>query len=572
MPRWCPLITLLWLTTVFPSAGVAQTEEGVVRAGWKTHQPAYAPPATYPAGPGVPTPLASGPGRTVFEELPDDTGWLYEDSPLERILKETFRHAYFRAEYLLWDISDPGENVLSGPTDSPTFLYPPDLVRNPANPTGPLIPPSIFSVGEGPAQPANSRMLRDGGGRRFVLPPVFQVTNPELLTTSQALQPVLIVTQPTMEGVHTAENNGIRGTFGIELPVGAFEGSVFTLSPSSTKFAPVPFQFLDFADIDDSDGDGILGDGNTTEYLPTFNAPAQAITVNGQVPIAPPTVVPTLPFPQNPLGPLDPPLTSPLLRGDNLRIIWGVTIPDPDNFNARIFVPSYQATLNTQVWGSEGNYLAPAFDQGSLLQLQPMLGFRYMNFEEELLQRGFYTFSSINPGNAQLERRDVPRRIDSSTTNHFYGPQIGVRAELRHKKFSIGAQPKVMLGLNSYEAQLQTENVLRPAFAVPGVTPDRNQFLTLNESTFGVVSDLEVFSRVHLTDHLSIFVAYNFLWAGNLTRPADNIVYNARSILPVTDPPTAPVSELDLESDFQLDIEHSSAILQGISVGGEIKY
>jgi hypothetical protein len=564
MPRWCTFLSLLSLASVITSSADAQSGRGVVPASWHS-SPAPGWPAMTPSAPGVATPLASGKGRTIFEELPDDTGWLYEDTPLERALRETFRHAYFRVEYLLWDISDPGNNTLAGPTNYPTFLYPPDLVRDPNNPAV-LIPPSIYSTGAGPTQPASSNLTFDGAAARGLLPPVYHISNPAILAAPNFRPQMLIATQPTLADVQLNDNNGIRGTFGFVVPAGAFEASIFALQKSNAPFAPRPLFFADIGDIDDSDGDGLIGDLNTTEFLPTFDAVAQAFLVNGLIPSVPLTVSvgerqtatnPQLPTPSNPNDPTipNPPLNQPIARGDNLRIIYAVRDPVTGEY-----VPTYQGLLSTEVWGAEGNFIAAYWDAGSPLQIQPLIGFRYVNFQESLRQGGAYTFTAIDPNTNQLTFTNVNRQINSATNNNLYGPQIGLRAELVNKWFSLGVQPKVMLGLNSYSADLQTLNVLRPN--------DRNQSLTLNDETFGVVGDLHVYSRVRLTEHLNVFVGYNFLWLGLLTRPADNIVYNARSINPAVDP----VSENDLESDFQLNPSFSGSILQGLSVGGELRF
>jgi hypothetical protein len=381
---------------------------------------------------------------------------------------------------------------------------------------------------------------------------------------------------PTTEGLMVNENNGIRGTFGFEFPVGAFEASVFSLASSVSRTAPQPAYFADRADIDDDDGDGIMGDGNTTEFLPTFNAIAQAVLIDGVAPSVPIAVIinerqtpanPQLPVPTTPGAPINEPLT----RGDNLRIVYnpvldpvtGQLVANPvsglyNPATGNRLVPVYQAALKTQVWGAEGNYIAPAWDGGADLVVQPLAGFRFLNFQEDLRQSGLYTNTFINPNTGLVDRQIVSRRIDSTTVNNLFGPQIGLRGEFNHKWLTIGAQPKIMMGMNAYEAKLQTENILRP--------DDLDQKLGTSEVRLGFVSDLEVYSRLKLSHGFSIFVGYNFLWAGQITRPADNIVYNARSLV------ADPVTENDLESDFKLKPRYSSAILQGLSVGGELRF
>src|SRR6185436_633119 len=66
-------------------------------------------------------------GRTRYTEMPDDKGWAFGDTNLERFLKESFRHGYFRLEYLNWNVKDPGQTVLGapilGPINDPNFVF-----------------------------------------------------------------------------------------------------------------------------------------------------------------------------------------------------------------------------------------------------------------------------------------------------------------------------------------------------------------------------------------------------------------------------------------------------------------
>lgn len=474
MLRWCTFASLL-LIAGSPLSSRAQSEAwgppgGVAPVGWHTHG-GYGAPAMHgqvaPAAYGPSGPFASGPGRTVFEELPDDTGWLYEDAPIDRVLKNIFRHAYFRAEYLLWDITDPGEAVLGARTNF-TFALP-----------NPRIP--------------------------------FQITNPADGT-------ILDVVEPSLFGVETNENNGIQGTVGFTAGNwGTFEASVFSLETHAATIG-VP-TFNGFTTID-NDGDGVPDvDANGVIISVSENiidAIAQATLVDGVVP-----------------------------NGNNFTIIWGTQDPATG-----VFTPSYEAILKTQVFGAEGNWIQEPWDPGAPMVLSPMLGIRYLRFGEQLNQSGQYTFTEIDPISGVQTTQDVLRRIDSSAINHVYGPQLGLQAELNNRWFSIGVAPKVMLGFNSYKTELSTLNILTPR--------DPAQDLQEKRTTFGVIGDLEAYTRLHLTPHLSLFASYNLLWSGLITRPGDNIVYN--------------IQRSPAQSGFILDPDFSSVILQGLSVGGELRY
>ena len=107
-----------------------------------------------------------------------------------------------------------------------------------------------------------------------------------------------------------------------------------------------------------------------------------------------------------------------------------------------------------------------------------------------------------------------------------------------------------MLGLNSYKANLFTQNILSDTEPVLNIHD--------KETTFGPLADLKLYSRLALNQNLHVFASYNLLWAGMLTRPANNIVYNT--------------SVITGAGAFQQNVRTTDAVLQGLSVGAEFRY
>lgn len=575
MARWCTLTLLLLALLGLPSSTFAQMYDpaapGVEPAGWSQSGYAQAGQKAKVRSYGPVGPLPTGPGRTIYEQLPDDQGWLYEDTPLERMLKNTFRHAYFRTDYLLWSVSKPGNNLIGSDTAIIGFD---DITRG--------------GLENDPA--TNTFAYPNGALDPFVFQPFidpttpFQVSNPIDLNNS-----LIAVVQPTLNDVDVDNNNGIRLTFGLPVDnLGTFEASVFALQTSNSPIFRAQTQQYD---IYDSNGNDIFGevftpltvgefdrdgDGITDEVVDSFQAFAIPILIDGQVPqpgVANPNNTPgvtgaQLPPITNPLSPgtFNNPNSDPNFpggiqatpgRGDNFRIVWAIR--DPNNPGG--FLSTYSAFLKTSVWGSEANFIGETWDPGSPLSFRPFAGFRYLYFAEDFRQSGLYTDVVVDPNTNAVTETNINRRIDATTINNLYGPQIGFRSELTSRWLTIGAQPKVMMGVNTYKANLQTENILRDT--------DVDQFLSQNESTFGVIGDLEAYTRLHLTEYISLHVGYNLMWAGMLTRPYDNIIYNANTVqIPNGD---GTVTNR-YDSDFKLDVKYSGALLQGFNVGGEIRY
>jgi len=383
-----------------------------------------------PQYPAAPSPNG-GNSRTIYEELPDDRGWLFDDSPLSKSLENSFRHAFFRTEYLLWSFGDPGKVVLGAPLLS--GLDP----RDPVN------------------VPVNDRFTGTQIGLGVV---------------------------PTLDSFQLGGNNGFRGTFGIPVGPGAFEASAFVFQTSAGR--------LDLTDaiqpVDPADPFSVA----------TFVA--QPVLVDGA------------------------PSAASLMYDD-----------------------SYQAVLKTSVWGTEANYVfaPPNASAGDFITISPLVGIRYFNFRESLNQTGVYEFTTDG-----INFSPVTSRINASTINNSYGPQIGLRTEMNIARLTLGAEPKVMLGLNSYKASLFTQNILS--------NTEPTLSLQDKETTFGPLADLKLYSRFALTQNLQVFAAYNLLWTGMLTRPADNIVYNTT----VTG------------AAFQQNVRATDTVLQGLSVGAEFRY
>lgn len=446
MVRWCPLTALL-VATAIPVIGWAQPpgymppDGGVVPAGWKSS--GYPPPYALPQGPG-------SPGNTTFVELPDDKGFAYEGTPFDRAITDAFRHGSLRLEYLLWDISNPGRNILGADVVSPDVNQP------------------------DPTQP-------------------FDFLIPGQLNQTRAVA-------PSLQNVNTSENNGIRGTYSMPFVNGALEASVFALQVSH-RAVPIPTENV--IDVLDQDLDLL-----TTDVINAIGAVYTPVLINGVIPLG------------------------------GLGLVWD---------------QGYRAELKTRVWGSEGNWVGNAFDANSPLQLSPIFGVRMLQFAEDLRQSGAYNFS-VTAADGTVTTSVVQRRISSTTDNYVFGPQFGFRSELVSKWVTFGAQPKVMLGVNSYKAAIQTQNILSPT--------DPNQVLEEKNTTFGIIGDLEVYSKIHVRPHFNLFVAYNLLWAGLITRPAENIVYNVGGA----------VGGAGRVSDFMLDVNYSGSLFQGLSVGGELTY
>jgi Putative beta barrel porin-7 (BBP7) len=413
----------------------------------------YPPLVTSPAGPQgsgypmYPLPPQGGSGQSIYEVLPDDPGFAYEDSPLENALKDLFRHAYFRGEYLLWSSSRPGDGVMGG------------------TPKAGYLPTYETGAGTVPGSPPYSFTTTD---------PITQ--NPAIAIT------------PSLGAFSLNNQNGYRGTFGFLLGSGTFEASSFIMQNTTNTF----------------DGTSLIQN--------------------------PATVIP------------------PAIQPPSVFIGQPVTIAGAET--DMLYNQSFQAVMKTGIWGTEANYIFAASNAGAgdLITIGPLVGIRYLNYRETLQEGGGYQIPNpaVNPTTPTV---NLNRSTYASSNNNYYGPQFGLRTEANIGRVTLGAEPKMMFGVNSYVATLNTLNV-----PTDNVGANTSASFYKKATTFGPVADLKLYSRIAVSQYVNVFVAYNLIWAGTLSRPYNNISYNAAT-------PTGLFAP-----------QFTDTLIHGLSVGGEIRY
>lgn len=188
---------------------------------------------------------------------------------------------------------------------------------------------------------------------------------------------------------------------------------------------------------------------------------------------------------------------------------------------------SFGAKYSTEIFSAETNlyynYQAPRLG----LRLQPLVGFRFVDYDESLLQVGSYDNSSgLNGGGVLID--PIVRRIESVVDNDVYGLQTGFRTEFVHQFFTLGFEPKAALGYNHYEARVSTNN-LRTSPYPPVVTDG----LTESKETQNIVApylDFNMYAKVHFSQSLHLRVGWSYTMYTNMSRADDNIYYNDMGI------------------------------------------
>ena len=213
----------------------------------------------------------------------------------------------------------------------------------------------------------------------------------------------------------------------------------------------------------------------------------------------------------------------------------------PSN-NLFLYDSSFEMFQNTRMFGAEANWIANSpYETGFVVR--PLAGFRYIDFQERLFQRGTFDQQGLLSPPLQSD-------IDSNVTNRIYAPQLGMRFEWVEHWFTLGFEPKVAFGVNQFDASVRTERLRSSG--------DPAVLTTTNGNHFAPIGDFSFYGKVHLRDNFSLFVSYQLMVAGGISRPADNIFYN--------DNGSAQPAAVVADPSFQ------RMVWQGLTVGGEVKF
>jgi len=215
--------------------------------------------------------------------------------------------------------------------------------------------------------------------------------------------------------------------------------------------------------------------------------------------------------------------------------------------NALIYDESFQASIETQIWGSEITFLQEYYLPNEPFNWQWLGGFRYVSMEENVLQVG-----SFNKG-GDLAVSQVST-IGGGTHNNMYGPEFGGRASLRTKFVSLSATPRVAFALNDHTSSVTGAF---PYLADPTAQGTR---VTEESIDFTPIFELNLKLQVHLTPKFSVFGGYDLFYAGQVSRPTNNTVYDSTPNGAGFDPVVRQNVVLD---DF---------IGQGLNIGGILTY
>jgi hypothetical protein len=180
--------------------------------------------------------------------------------------------------------------------------------------------------------------------------------------------------------------------------------------------------------------------------------------------------------------------------------------------NALIYDESYTAAIETNIWGAEIMFLQDYYLPNESFNWQWLGGFRYVSMQEDFVQVG-----SFNDGGTLAVSQVATS--GGETYNNMYGPEFGGRASLRSKFVTFTATPRIAFALNDHTSTVND--------SLTGVTTPSSTRVTEESIDFTPIVELNLKLQFHLTPNFSVFGGYDLFYAGQVSRPTGNMVYNS---------------------------------------------
>lgn len=212
--------------------------------------------------------------------------------------------------------------------------------------------------------------------------------------------------------------------------------------------------------------------------------------------------------------------------------------------NYLIYDGSYSQTIESRMWGAEATVLSKPYVPGDGFAWQWLGGFRYLSYEENFSHTGV----DLNDGAGALTTQ-----IGGRTTNNMYGPEVGARASVKNRWFTLSATPRVAFTLNNFSGSTHNSSVENNFIRTTVADEDDIEFTPIVQLSFT--------GEIHVTPNFSVFGGYDFMWIYRMTRPFDNITYDSTA-----------GTDRAFDTVIGQDIDQESFYARGLSFGCALRY
>jgi hypothetical protein len=240
---------------------------------------------------------------------------------------------------------------------------------------------------------------------------------------------------------------------------------------------------------------------------------------------------------------------------------------------ARLLAIAGTITVNhtSSLWGTEAN-LRGNLRCGPNGYVDLLGGFRVLGLDESLtINEALVSLDTTGTGPRPGTTFAINDRF--STTNRFYGGQIGAVGEWKLGRWVFDGTAKFALGVTQERADVSGFTVIANSGTtldgtyVGGLLAQRTNIGSYTRNVFTFVPELGATIGYQFTDRLRGFVGYTFLYSTNVARPGNQIDTTVdRRLLP---PPT---STAGLATRPAFSFNGSDFWAQGLTFGLEYRY
>jgi hypothetical protein len=175
--------------------------------------------------------------------------------------------------------------------------------------------------------------------------------------------------------------------------------------------------------------------------------------------------------------------------------------------------------------------LSSTFGKTERFRLEGLAGIRYANLNESLYveSTSLVTLAPQYVGLVPFDGNTITVRDSFENHNHFFGGQIGARAEMRHKRWTLDFLTKIAFGVSHQTVNIHgfTGIDTQPAIATnAGLLAVSSNSGHFSRSAFAVLPEANINLHFQLTDHIKVFAGYTFLYWSSVTRPGDQVDTN----------------------------------------------
>lgn len=204
--------------------------------------------------------------------------------------------------------------------------------------------------------------------------------------------------------------------------------------------------------------------------------------------------------------------------------------------------------------------------QGERGHVRALVGLRYLNLEEDLhvVERANVAAGAPRFAGSTLAVTDI-----FDTQNYFVGAQVGLKAELRRKRWFLDVAAKVALGDTHQIVRTSGSTRLNNApFADAGLIVLASNTARVSSNGFAVVPEVGVNFGYQLAEFCRAFVGYSLIYWSEVARPGDQVDLSLNPNLI----PTSATFGAGGPQRPTLSLQSTDFWAQGVSFGVEFRY